>query len=93
MSANFRIAETEPALAALGEPRYRKLKSKLESYVYPQLRSNPFYGPNIKKLKGDFEDLWRYRVGKLRIFYSVEEKEKLVIIHEIEDRKGAYKRR
>ena len=77
------------AVAALGEARYRKLRSKLDSYVYPQLRRNPHYGPNIKKLKGELSDFLRYRVGNLRIFYTVDEEEKLVLIHEIQDRKRA----
>ena len=36
------------------------IKSKLKEYVYPQLRSEPHFGINIKKLKGYSTDIWRY---------------------------------
>ena len=91
MSADYRIAETELAQASLGSTKHKRLAKKLAEYVYPQLRKNPHYGPNIKKLKGDLEEFWRYRVGKFRIFYTVDEQERLVIIHEVEDRKDAYR--
>jgi mRNA interferase RelE/StbE len=90
LSAEFRIAETEFARTALASPKHKALAKKLNAFVYPQLRKNPFYGPNIKKLKEELSDFWRYRVGKFRIFYSVEPGEGLVIIHDVQDRKDAY---
>ena len=68
-----------------------KIYKKISEYVYPQLRGNPFFGSNIKKLKGEFEGLYRYRVGKYRIFYKIENDKVLVIILDIDDRKDAYK--
>jgi len=41
---------------------------KITDFVYPQLRSNPFFWPNIKRLKGEFEDYYRYRIVNFRLF-------------------------
>lgn len=32
---------------------------------------SPFMGFNIKKLKGELQDNWRYRIGDFRIIYSI----------------------
>jgi len=87
----FKIAETDAFVSKLTDQRYSKIYKKVSEFVYPQLRENPFFGSNIKKLKGDFEGLYRYRVGKYRIFYKIENDKILVIILDIEDRKDAYR--
>jgi mRNA interferase RelE/StbE len=58
--------------------------------VYPILRENPYYGLNIKKLKSEFKDLYRYRIGNFRLFYLILEETVIVFIVDIEDRKDAY---
>jgi mRNA interferase RelE/StbE len=78
-SPEFRIFETEEfskALSQLGPPRF--LLKKLETYVYPQLRQGPYFGPNIRKLQGYRSETWRYRIGPYRVFYSVDAHEKIV---------------
>ena len=87
----FQIAETDTFVSKLSDPKFSKVYKKISDYVYPQLRENPFFGSNIKKLKGDFEGLYRYRVGNYRIFYKIENNQVLVIILDIDDRKDAYK--
>ena len=87
----FKIAETDTFVSKLSDPKFSKVYKKISDYVYPQLRENPFFGSNIKKLKGDFEGLYRYRVGNYRIFYKIENNQVLVIILDIDDRKDAYK--
>ena len=67
------------------------INRKLESQVYPQLKAAPFFGPNIKKLRGYDPETWRYRVGRFRIFYSVDEVEKIVFLATIDHRKDAYR--
>jgi len=52
-----------------------KLYKKIKEIAYPQLKQNPFFGNNIKKLKSEFEGI--YRFGNYRIFYRIE-KEKLL---------------
>lgn len=91
-SSEFRVFETEEfkkALVRLGPPRF--LPKKLESYIHPQLRQWPYFGPNIRKLQGYTPPTWRYRSGPYRIFYSVDEDERIVSMLTIDDRKDAYR--
>jgi mRNA interferase RelE/StbE len=91
---NYRIFETEEFLK-----KFEKLdgsdkafvKNKLSSYVYPQLRVEPHFGKNVKKLKGYVPDTWRYRVGKFRIFYTIEPDDGVIFILTIDHRKDAYR--
>ena len=88
----FRIFETDEfkrAPARLGAPRF--LPKKLEMYVYPQLRQGPYYGPNIRKLQGYAPEIWRYRIGPYRLFYSVDKDERIVFMLTVDDRKDAYR--
>ena len=91
MSSNFSIAETDSFKKKLEKKNFSHLKYKLHDYVYPLLKQNPFYGANIKKLKGDFSDVYRYRIGDFRIFYTIKESELVVILIDIQKRKDAYK--
>jgi len=91
-SPEFRVFETEEfkkALIRLGPPRF--LPKKLTAYVYPQLRQGPYFGPNIRKLQGYTPQTWRYRIGPYRLFYSVDENDKIVFMLTVDDRKDAYK--
>lgn len=85
----FRIAETR-SFEKVKKNIDRKLYGKIVDIVYPQLRSNPFYGPNIKKLKGKFEGYYRYRIGNYRLFYLVEEEKILVVVVDFRHRQQAY---
>jgi len=90
---DFRIFETDQfqkdlnQLARSGMP---KLASKLHEYVYPQLRSNPSTGPNIKRLKGPYSDIWRYRIGAWRFFYKVDQTARIVSMIAAAHRSSAY---
>lgn len=75
----YRIFETEGFIKDIGEDfegQQKKILKKLRCYVYSQLKENPQYGLNIKKLKNFSSDTWRYRIGDYRFFYHVDEKEK-----------------
>ena len=89
--ANFRIAETETFEKKIKNQRYRSLYQKISNYVYPILKDNPFFGPNIKKLKGEYRDIYRYRIGDYRLFYKISEETVIVFVLDIEARKDAYK--
>ncbi|MBW1849119.1 MAG: hypothetical protein JRJ27_18740, partial [Deltaproteobacteria bacterium] len=82
------------------------LRKKLDSFVYPQIKKEPFWGNNIKKFQGYSPDTWRYRIGKFRLFYIVDQDEKIIymlifyivdqdekIIYmlTVDDRKDAYR--
>ena len=48
----FLIVETPVFVAKVQALEYRSVYDKARRYAYPQLRVSPFFGPNIKKLKG-----------------------------------------
>ena len=92
--SDFRIFETDEFLKRLKKLSSRDaafLRKKLDSFVYPQINSEPFWGNNIKKLQGYSPDTWRYRIGQFRLFYVVDPKEHIVFVLTIDDRKDAYK--
>lgn len=87
--SDFQIAETKTF-----EKAKRKVESslygKIKNIVYPQLRTNPYFGTNIKKLKGEFEGYYRYRIGSYRLFYLIEEEKVLVVVIDLRHRQDAY---
>lgn len=92
--SDFRIFETDEFLKRLKKLSSHDaafLRKKLDSFVYPQIKTEPFWGNNIKKLHGHTPDTWRYRIGKFRLFYIVDQEEQVVYILTIDDRKDAYK--
>ena len=81
--SEFRIFETDQFQQDLGKifgARKGKIAGKLEGHVYPQLKQQPYFGKNIKKLKGYSPETWRYRIGDYRFFYEVDDKRKIVFM-------------
>ncbi len=62
----------------------------MKEYIIPQLKSEPHFGINIKKLKNYDPPTWRYRIGKYRVFYEIDAESKEVDILTISQRKDAY---
>jgi len=92
--SDYRIFETDEfqkQLKKVSQSQRKVVEKKLSGYVYPQLRTAPYYGPNIKKLRGYKPETWRYRIGNYRAFYCVDEEECIVFMLTIDDRKDAYK--
>lgn len=90
MLDNFQIAETESFIKEIEKSQYKKLYKKIIDYVYPILKKNPYFGPNIKKLKGNYSDYYRYRLGDYRLFYKVDAEKIIIFIIDIRNRKKAY---
>ena len=91
---NYRISETDGFIKDIDtdfERHQKKILRKLKYYVYPQLKENPRFGHNIKKLRGFSPDTWRYRIGNYRFFYQIDEKEKAVFMIAAEHRKQSYR--
>jgi mRNA interferase RelE/StbE len=89
----FKIFETSQYIADIDrELRHKKryIENKLHVYIYPQLRSQPYVGKNIKKLKGYDPDTWRYRIGNYRFFYTINGKDRLVLMIAADGRDDAY---
>ena len=92
--SDYRIFETEEFLRSLDrlpEADACFLRAKLTSLAYPQLRQMPFFGPNVRKLRGYSPETWRYRVGRYRVFFCVDDTEKIVFILSVDKRKDAYR--
>ena len=87
----YKIAETQTFQREIEKHIYKNTYKKIVDYVYPILRDNPFFGPNIKRLKGNYSEYFRYRVGQYRIFYKVSSETVTVFIISIDHRKDAYR--
>lgn len=89
----YRVFETSPFLEDLGRlprPAQGRIRQKLDQHVYPQLRRQPYFGPNIRKLRAWQPEAWRYRLGPWRLFYEVDEGKRVVSMLTIDWRKDAY---
>ena len=94
MSINYKIFETNEFIkqfSKLPKKEQNLIKKKLKTYIYPQLKDEPHFGYNIKKLVDYTPSTWRYRTGNYRIFFIINEKEKIVFIITIDHRKNAYR--
>lgn len=67
------------------------LKKKLQ-HCFETLKINPYKHNNIKKLKGDAKEYFRYRIGDFRVVYRIESGEKLIIVLIIAHRSKVYKK-
>jgi mRNA interferase RelE/StbE len=68
----------------------KKLQGRINTAVNTILE-NPRYHVHIKKLEGELKDMYRYRLGDLRILYEIHENVKTVRIKAIEARGSVYK--
>ena len=68
---------------------FKELNRQIKERIKEAIEGIPLRG-DIKKLKG-FEDRFRLRVGDWRILYSLDKKERKVVISEILPRKEAYR--
>ena len=92
--ANFRIFETDQFIEDLAgdfKGQGERIAKKLSDYVYPQLRNNPYFGKNIKKLKNYEPETWRYRIGSYRFFYEINDKDRIVSMLAADSRKDIYR--
>ena len=65
------------------------LKDRISAAV-DIISKDPRYHNHIKKLKGELKNMYRFRLGSLRIIYEVEEDIQAVRINTIETRGSAY---
>lgn len=90
----YRVFETntfQEDIAQIGRSGLSRIQEKLREYVYPQLRTEPHYGPNIKRLKNWNPPTWRYRIGAWRFFYEIDETDKLVSMTAADHRSRSYR--
>ena len=57
---------------------------------FEDLEINPFWGPNIKVLRGE-KRRYRYRIGTYRVIYSIDKENHKVVVTLIAPRPSAYR--
>jgi mRNA interferase RelE/StbE len=90
---NYQIFETDEFIKKIKKIANRDqtfIERKLLQHIYPQLKEEPHYGNNIKKLMDYKPETWRYRIGKYRLFYVIDEIQKTVFVLSLDLRKDAY---
>ena len=73
---------------------YRNAGQKLQGRINTAvgiISENPRYHVHIKKLEGELKDMYRYRLGNLRILYEIHEDIKTIRIKAIEARGSVYR--
>lgn len=71
--------------AAARQPLARKL-----ARCFNRLESDPRRGNNVKRLKGEWTDYLRYRVGDWRVIYRVDDEANRVYVVVIAHRREVY---
>ncbi len=92
--SNYRIFETQEfskKLNKLSSTNSKFIQKKLNNYIYPQIKKEPCFGKNIKKVRGYIPDTWRYRFGSFRLFYTADHEKKIIFILSVDFRKDAYR--
>ena len=93
MSSEYRIFETDrfqKDLDAIARGGDRRVLGKLRETVYVQLRIQPRFGPQIKRLKGYQPEIWRYRIGSWRFFFEIDDEGRIVFMTAASHRSSAY---
>jgi len=81
--SNYKIFETDEFTRKI-----EKIPGRDKSFI--EIKEEPHYGNNIKKLIDYKPETWRYRIGKYRLFYSIDENEKIIYTLSIDLRKDSY---
>lgn len=87
---NYKIAETTSFQKEIKKVGSLNIYSKIKNVVYPQLKKNPYFGSNIKKLKGEFDGIYRFRIGDYRLFYKIDNKKVIIFMPSLKPRKDSY---
>ena len=89
----FKVFETNQYIKDLEgdfSGQQTRIIKKLRQYVYPQLRDNPYFGKNIKKLVNYKPETWRYRIGNYRFFYEIDDRNKIIYMIAADNRQNVY---
>ena len=78
------LNSVEEDLKKLDKATARKILNRIETYLAcdPKELGKP--------LKGEFQGYWRYRWGDYRVIYKISEREILIIVLRISNRKDVY---
>jgi mRNA interferase RelE/StbE len=90
----YRIFETrtfQKDLSRLGPSPARRIRAALESRAYPLLRVDPRHVPSAARLRDWDPPTWRIRIGSWRIFYEIDDGDRIVSLIAADHRKDAYR--
>jgi mRNA interferase RelE/StbE len=90
----YRIFETrtfQRDLDRLGPGSARRIRTALERLAYPLLRANPRQVPSAARLRDWDPPTWRIRIGSWRIFYEIDDGERIISLIAADHRKDAYR--
>jgi len=78
------LNSVEEDLKKLDKATARKILNRIETYLAcdPKELGKP--------LKGEFQGYWRYRWGNYRVIYKISEREILILVLRISNRKDVY---
>jgi mRNA interferase RelE/StbE len=92
-SSEYRLFETDSFrrdLDRLGVAG-RRIRGVLETRVYPVLKANPRQIPTASRLRDWDPPTWRIRIGSWRVFYEIDDGERIVFLTAADHRKEAYR--
>jgi mRNA interferase RelE/StbE len=92
--SDYRLFETATFcrdLLRLGPEVSRRIRATLEKRVYPVLRVTPRQAPGVARLREWEPPTWRIRIGSWRIFYEVDDENRVVFLTVAAHRGEAYR--
>ena len=78
------LDSVEEDLKKLDKATARKILNRIETYLAQDPKELG------KPLKGEFQGYWRYRWGDYRVIYKISEREILILVLHISNRKDVY---
>lgn len=77
--------EAEKQYQKQDRPTKRRINEAIEN-----IKREPHGGPHIRRLVGELEGNWRYRLGGLRIIYEIDNVQKVIKVKTIKSRGDVY---
>ena len=78
------LDSVEEDLKKLDKTTVKKILTRIETYLAQDPKGLG------KSLKGEFQGYWRYRWGDYRVIYKMSEREILILVLRISNRKDVY---
>jgi len=78
------LDSVEDDLKKIDKTTVKKILNRIETYLAKDPKGLG------KPLKGEFQGYWRYRWGDYRVIYKISEREILIVILHISNRKDVY---
>ena len=66
----------------------KSVQKRVLNNIQRNLAKDPYKG---KALSGEFKGLYRWRAGNLRVIYEIQDKQLIVLVLKIGDRKDVYR--